>query len=196
MVHLFVGLGNPGERYINTYHNAGFLTLMRLEKEIVPSRVNQKRGLYRVVQGTINNIQTILLYPLTFMNNSGLAVSKFLKYKPIPLDSMIVVHDDIDLERYRVKFQFGGSSAGHKGVQSIIDCLNNSDFWRLKLGVGRSEENLKPSDYVLMPIRGERLKEFQEFTERASYLLKSVLIDGIKKTMNNFNRKKLLGGGR
>lgn len=125
---LIVGLGNPGREYQMTRHNVGFLILDAMEK----------------------SPKTILLKPQTFMNRSGEEVAKAVRYYKIPLENVIVVHDDADLPFGEVRVQAGRGSAGHNGVKSIIEALGSSDFTRVRVGIGRPVNvNISLEDWVL-----------------------------------------------
>jgi len=130
-VKLIVGLGNPGSKYENTRHNTGFFFVDRLEKE------DFDQDLVKFSKNT------------TFINDSGIDVKKTINRLEIPLEDVLIIHDDFDLDLGQFKLQFGHSSAGHKGVQSIIDELGSKDFWRLRIGTGKLPEGVDADDYVL-----------------------------------------------
>jgi PTH1 family peptidyl-tRNA hydrolase len=161
------GLGNPGEKYKNTRHNLGFLVLdALLEKQEPLSKTyweEDKKLKSLIKKIKIGEKDVLLVKPLTFMNNSGLAVRLVRDYFKIEEKELFVVSDDIDLPFGKIKVRFGGASAGHKGVQSIIDSLGTDKFWRIRLGIGRpkrgdiKEKNYKSiENYVLSNFgRGE-----------------------------------------
>ena len=132
---IVAGLGNPGVGYQNTRHNVGFAIIdtlcKRLGIELKSTKFNALYAKLKVADKTI-----ILLKPQTFMNNSGMAVSQFVKYYNISPQNVIVVHDDITLPLGRFKIKQGGSAGGHNGITSIIDFLDSQEFVRLKYGVG------------------------------------------------------------
>ena len=127
---LIVGLGNPGKKYENTRHNTGFRFVDLLEKELVGSGV-------------------LFFKNSTFINDSGIDVKKTINRLKIPLEDLLIIHDDFDLELGQFKLQSNRSSAGHKGVQSVIDELGSKDFWRLRIGIGHPPVGVESSDYVL-----------------------------------------------
>ncbi|OGY24937.1 MAG: hypothetical protein A2Y57_02295 [Candidatus Woykebacteria bacterium RBG_13_40_7b] len=147
---LVIGLGNPGSKYVKTRHNLGFMVADKVKEQL-----------------TINKGQTILFKPKSFMNLSGVEVAKVMKQKKISLENLLVIHDDVDLEFGQIKLQFGRSSAGHKGVQSVIDELGSQDFWRLRVGVGRSVEE-ETDDYVLSEFSEEQKQKLSTVLEEAS----------------------------
>ena len=143
---IVVGLGNPGERYAKTRHNIGFMILDEIiKKYVVSPKTNKKLGaiLYNLDR------ERVLLKPTTFMNSSGGPVANMVKFYKLEPESLLVVHDDVDLEFGQIKLQFGKSSAGHRGVQSIIDKLGTDEFTRVRVGVGRPIEKMETDAYVL-----------------------------------------------
>ncbi|MDP2946323.1 MAG: aminoacyl-tRNA hydrolase [bacterium] len=149
-IKLIVGLGNPGPEHYNTRHNTGFLFVdalaeklnasefvydKKLKTEISSSKLLRQSRESSTKSGQVPSSKVILAKPQTFMNKSGdavLALSKFYKIKP---ENILVVHDDIDILWSNFKFSFGRSSAGHKGVESIIKALKTKNFWRLRIGI-------------------------------------------------------------
>jgi len=181
-----VGLGNPGRKYSRTRHNIGFLVI---------SEIAQKHGIqlkeklhYRSAKGSINDTEVVLIEPLTFMNKSGIAVKEALRRFKFTHEKLIVIHDDIDMETGRVKIKTGGSSGGHRGVESIIESIGTKDFIRVKIGIGRDPE-IPPEDYVLSKFRKDELPVIKEAIKTASNAVESILTDGINKAMNQYNRK-------
>ena len=163
---LIVGLGNPGKEYENTRHNAGFILLDKLASlhKVVFKEFSKANCLLTQIPGFY------LCKPMTFMNNSGDAVSKLSNfYKIFPKD-IIVVHDDLDLEFGVVKKQFGRGSAGHNGVEDIIQKLGTKDFWRIRIGIGKPANGMSTSDYVLNNFTGEEISKLREL-ELNEYIL-------------------------
>lgn len=156
---LIVGLGNPGEKYAKTRHNAGWIVLdwfaencscgplARLNSEMGPATAwarhasQLQSGCWSENKRLKSSIcclsDTILAKPLTFMNSSGEAIKKLINYYKIPFGDLLVVHDDLDLPLGEYRLQKGRGAAGHKGVQSVIDCMDSQDFWRLRIGIGQ-----------------------------------------------------------
>jgi len=128
---LIVGLGNPGKQYENTRHNAGSFFVDRLEKE------DFNRDFVKFYKNR------------SFINDSGPGVKETINHLKSPLEDLLIIHDDFDLELGQFKLQFGRSDAGHKGVQSVIDELGSKDFWRLRIGTGKLPEGVDADDYVL-----------------------------------------------
>jgi PTH1 family peptidyl-tRNA hydrolase len=155
---LIVGLGNPGKKYIKTRHNIGFRIIDALEKEI-PDK------------------NTILLKPESFMNNSGKAVQETLAYYKILPENLIVVHDEIDLPFGEIRVSENSSSAGHKGIQSIIDELKTQNFTRVRIGIRQEAENKnqETSNFVLEKFSKKEEEELGGITKRAIEKINALL---------------------
>ena len=134
---LLVGLGNPTSCYELTRHNAGFLCLEQLASEYSLTWTEKKKLRGWQAQGEILGAKCLLLKPQTWMNNSGMAVAATVSFLRLSVEDVIVIHDDLDVPTGRVKCRSAGSSGGHNGVQSVIDCLQTPAFQRIKLGVAR-----------------------------------------------------------
>lgn len=160
---LIVGLGNPGAEYAGTRHNLGFEVIDRIVagKKASPE-INKK------FQAIIYKLDgTILLKPQTFMNLSGVSVVAIINFYKIDLNDLLVIHDDVDFELGEVKHQFDRSSAGNKGVESIIKSLNSQAFHRLRLGIGHSDLT-ETSDHVLENFKPEEKEIVERMINRAA----------------------------
>jgi len=169
-MRLVVGLGNPGEKYENTRHNIGFLIVDKMaQKRGVVMRLENQ---YKAENGdfNINDERVKLAKPQTFMNESGKAISLMKNYYKLDSEDIWVVHDDVDLEEGKVRIALGGSSAGHKGVQSIIDNLGTEQFWRIRVGVGRSDQ-IPTETWVLQNFEVDMTKIIDEM---AGFVLESL----------------------
>ena len=143
---LFVGLGNPGERYKLTRHNVGFMVLDKLiQKSTVEGWDKKFDSFFNKI--IIDQKSIILLKPLTFMNVSGHAVQKVKNFYGIDPNNIVIIHDDIDLELGKIKLKKGGGDGGHNGLKSIIKLIG-SEFSRIRIGIGRPEK-INVSSYVL-----------------------------------------------
>ncbi len=152
---IIIGLGNPGKKYENTRHNVGFLALDKIDKKIITTRFKlEKKFEAEVAKFKLGNEDIVLIKPQTFMNLSGQAVRKVVDfYKLNPSKDLIVVYDDIDIPLGQVRIRQEGSSAGHNGLQSIIDELGTDRFMRVRIGIGRpSNELIKIEDWVLQAL--------------------------------------------
>ena len=154
---LIVGLGNPGNEYAQTRHNVGFMTIdffapvdavWKKEKNALTTRCE------------FNGRNVIFVKPQTFMNNSGDAVGALMAFYKIPIENLIVIHDDMDLKLGSLREKVGGSSAGHNGIKSIDNAIGN-DYKRIRLGIGHPRDfelNIDPADWVLGKFTDEQLK--------------------------------------
>lgn len=159
---LIVGLGNPGQEYAGTRHNLGFEVIDRLVSGKQSSPEVSKK-----IQAIIYKLpEVILIKPQTFMNLSGVSVVAAVNFYKINNEDILVIHDDVDFDLGEVKHQFDRSSAGNKGVESIIKALNSQAFHRLRLGIGHSENN-DTSDHVLDKFKPEEKEEVTKMIKRA-----------------------------
>ncbi len=182
-----MGLGNPGPTYSLTFHNLGFLFLDYHTKKL---GLKFKPGKGHFYIATTTNIY--FLKPTTFMNLSGIAVKEFYeKYTHISFENLLVIHDDLDLPKFSVKMKFGGSSGGHRGVESIIYALENEDFWRIKIGIGRPK-GIEPKEYVLSSIPENELKIYLQLFEDMSEILQNIQVKDLYRIQSEINslRKK------
>jgi peptidyl-tRNA hydrolase, PTH1 family len=188
-VKLIVGLGNPGIEYQFTPHNLGFLAIDRLANERgVEVRNRQCRALTgRVVIGS----ETVLLAkPETFMNLSGISVRELVnKHEVRPEEDLIVIQDELDFTLGTLRIHRKRSSAGHNGIESIINALGTQDFLRIRMGVAPDHKIEDGMSYLLAPFRKAQLKVVDEMLEVAADAVKAILTDGAAAAMNRFNRK-------
>lgn len=168
---LIFGLGNPGKIYTYTRHNIGFLTVDHFLRELGIEVWKKKyNALYSKTE--VFGEKCIFAKPLTFMNNSGVSVAPFLRSLKLSSDNLIVIHDDVDIEEGKVKIKMGGGDGGHKGLRSIINEMGgDSDFVRIRIGIGRPPENVSVSDYVLFRVTKGYLKELIAASLRALEVL-------------------------
>ncbi len=152
---IIIGLGNIGDAYVNTKHNAGFIILDNFATQ--QSLTWQHESKLSCMITKANNI--ILAKPTTFMNKSGTCVAKIMAYYKVEPSEIIVLHDDVDLQPLSYKFKFGSSAAGHHGVLDIIEKLGTQDFWRLRIGVGRPlDTRFDVGDFVLDKLSKDELE--------------------------------------
>lgn len=158
---LIVGLGNPGAEYVNTRHNAGFIAL----DLIAPSDSVWKKEKNALTTRMDKNGQKIILAkPQTFMNNSGDSVGPLMAFYKIPLENLVVIHDDMDLKIGTIREKIGGSSAGHNGIKSI-DAAVGSEYKRIRIGIGHPRDfdlKINPVDWVLGKFDDEQLKQIKD----------------------------------
>lgn len=183
---LMVGLGNPGPRYEKTRHNIGFMVIDYLAHELNIS-VTKKQAQAYVGQGYISGSKVLLAKPQTYMNNSGEAVLELVNYYRDSIKDLIIIHDDLDLEFGRIRFKDGGGSGGHNGLKSISCLLNSPDYSRLKVGIGRNPSYMKVENYVLSEFHSTELVILPDLVRASSQGLKTWVLDGMGKAMNEYN---------
>lgn len=145
---LLVGLGNPGDKYEHNRHNIGFMAVDAIAQEHGFSGFKKKfQGL--VTEGTIVGEKVILLKPQTYMNNSGQSVGETAKFYKIPLERIVVFHDELDLGAGKIRTKKGGGNAGHNGLRSMDSHLNSNDYWRVRLGIGHPGDKAQVHGHVL-----------------------------------------------
>jgi PTH1 family peptidyl-tRNA hydrolase len=161
MIQLIVGLGNPGEEHEKDRHNAGFWFVESLAAQLKISLEYEKRFLGYVAKAKLQGLERYLLEPNTFMNLSGQSVGACCRFHKITADSILVVHDELDLQPGVARLKFGGGTGGHNGLKDIQAHLGNAEFWRLRIGIGHPRDlasERKPIevvDYVLKKPRKE-----------------------------------------
>lgn len=183
-----VGLGNPGEKYRFTRHNIGFLVLDAIADKYSATFRGGFEADYSVVD--IFGKRCYLVKPQTYMNLSGKAVSEISDYFDIPKEHTVVIHDDLDIEFGRLKVKVGGSSGGHKGINSIISCFSIENFIRVKMGIGKPISG-DVSSFVLSDFNKEEKSVLEDFIELGMNATLSILERDVKYAMNLYNNKKI-----
>ncbi|MBR5341420.1 MAG: aminoacyl-tRNA hydrolase [Erysipelotrichaceae bacterium] len=182
---LIVGLGNPGNEYVKTRHNAGFLLIDRLcEKlnlELDKKKCKAIYGIYR-----LNGEKIVIAKPQTYMNLSGEAVKSLMKFYDIPVEDLIVVHDDLDLPLGKLRLRQQGSSGGQKGMGNIIDLLGTSKINRIRVGIS-NDKTVDTKDYVLGRFSKEEMKVFAETVDKGSDALIYAFDHDFDEVMSKFN---------
>jgi len=192
-MRLVVGLGNPGDNYKKTRHNAGFMVLDEVA-DFFAIAVEKTRPFSDLLygRGLIDGVDTILAKPLAFMNRSGPPIQSISHYYRILCEEMLVIHDDIDLAFGRLKIKKKGGDGGHKGVRSLIQALGRDEFIRLRIGVGRSEDQINTTDHVLGRFKPEEKKVLGPIIVRAREAVVTILTKGIEEGMNRFHDKRII----
>lgn len=184
---LIVGLGNPGEKYDRTRHNLGFMVADKLASEYSASFSKGFKGEY--AEFFLNGEKHYILKPYTFMNLSGESVQPLAAYYKIDAEDIIAIHDDMDIEFGRLKLKKGGKDGGHKGIRSMIQMLGESDFIRLKMGIGKDSRK-DTVGHVLGKFSGEETEKLDEFIDNGVKAVVCCIKDGVRSAMNVFNTKK------
>lgn len=187
---LIAGLGNPGKEYQNTRHNSGFMAIDRLADKLGTSiTTNKWNALTALVR--IEGEPVLLMKPLTYMNESGSAVSQAVSYYKIEPEDILVIHDDMDLPVGSVRIRKKGSAGGQKGMKSIISCLNTDNIARIRIGVGHSArgDHMIVPDWVLSPVPKAEREVFDTALQASADAAYAWVYKDIDKVMSEFNIK-------
>ena len=184
---LVVGLGNPGDKYENTRHNAGFMVVDELAERL---HVPVQRLKYKALTNTaeVGGKRVLLMKPVTYMKLSGEAVRQAAEFYKIPPERVLVISDDVSLPVGKLRIRKGGSAGGHNGLKSIIAQLGSDRFPRLKIGVGeKPHPDYDMADWVLSKFAGADRQMIEEAMKRAADAVECLLRDGADQAMNKFN---------
>ncbi len=183
---LIAGLGNPGPDYRQNRHNVGFMVADTLaEIAQIPLRRVEFRAL--IGKGEFSGERLVIAKPQTFMNESGQAVASLMRFYKIPIERLLVVHDDLDLPFGTLRLRPEGGTGGQRGMESIVEKLGTREFARLRVGIGRPPGRMDPRDYVLHDFEAQELELLPEIRETAVGAIRMFIENGIEKAMNNFN---------
>jgi PTH1 family peptidyl-tRNA hydrolase len=188
-VKLVVGLGNPGSQYARTRHNVGWRVVDRIADRAGWDGRGRQRDASNVVGGRYRSLDLTLVKPLTFMNESGLAVRKVLARERAPLSDLLVVADDFALPFGKLRFREGGGAGGHNGLRSIIDELGTEKFSRLRVGIG--EPDRTAIDHVLSTFTPDEAARLDELVDAAADAVEAWAREGTNKAANRFNMFEL-----
>ncbi len=205
---LIVGLGNPGLKYERTRHNLGFVAVEHFLKDFAPVKdgtwEDSKKFKSEIAEITWQPKaslpqKVILCKPKTYMNNSGMAVKIIKDFYKIHPSDIWIIHDDVDLPLGSMKIRLGGASAGHKGVDSIINTLGTDKFWRFRLGIGKPKQNLSEKhqsfvfkgvdNYVLGELMGGDWSRAKTLIKKSVKAIETALEKDLTVAMNRFNTK-------
>lgn len=186
---LIVGLGNPGSDYEETPHNIGFQVLDALASHWSVSFQTHKKLNAQVAVASFNQERILLVKPLTYMNLSGHVVAPLMQVYELPMTHLLVLVDEINLDYGKLRLRSKGSAGGQNGMKHIIQALGNqSDFPRLRLGIGPQPEGVPLETFVLKPYSTERQTQLKALCEFAVACVESFLSVGVQETQNQFNR--------
>lgn len=185
---IIVGLGNPGKQYLYTRHNTGFLFLSFFSERI---NCEIKKTQSKAITGYSKEYNVLLAEPLTYMNMSGVAVHALIKKYNIRPQNMVVVHDDMDIPVGKAKFHYNRTSAGHKGIESIIQHTGTKEFYRIRIGIGKPATNDQTIDYVLSEFNANELKLLENLFDKISDGLQMFIKGEKEKSMEFVNRIKV-----
>ena len=186
---LIVSLGNPGAAYSRNRHNIGFACLRYFARRH-GIRLDKKQSQARTGSGEIEGETVVLARPQTYMNLSGKSVSRLVNRFIVDFDDLIVIHDDLDLPLGRIRIRQGGSSGGHKGIESIIGELGSQGFIRIRFGIGRPSENASEDEiigFVLSDFTPEEERVIKKAIARVSDAIICLIAEGLETAMNRYN---------
>ena len=185
-MYLIVGLGNPENEYANTRHNMGFDTINEIAKKnnIVITK-SKFKGLYEttIIQGK----KVMLLKPQTYMNLSGESIKEACDFYTIAPEELIVIYDDIDIEKGKIKLRKKGGPGSHNGMKSVVQELGTTEFSRIRVGIGQPEFKNDMINYVIGKVPEEEQKVLQEGIKKAAEAVEEIVKNGIDIAMNKFN---------
>ncbi|ANE22169.1 peptidyl-tRNA hydrolase [Denitrobacterium detoxificans] len=185
-MYLVVGLGNPGEEYEHTRHNAGFDTVDCLADSAGARYWKTECGAL-TAKGSLAGEDVLFAKPQSYMNTSGGPVKQLCAAHGVKPDHLIVIHDDLDIEPGSIRVKFGGGHAGHNGLRSICDKLGTRDWFRVRCGIGRPPGRMAVADYVLSRPRKQAEDEFRASVETAAQAVPFLIANGLEKTQQEFN---------
>lgn len=192
-IRMVAGLGNPGEEYENTRHNAGFRSIDELARRANVSYWKNQSGA-EVATINVNDPdaeggkrEVVLVKPQSFMNTSGGPISKLCATYKIAPEELLVIHDELDIPAGDVRVKVGGGHAGHNGLRSIIDKLGSRDFSRIRVGIGNPPGRMQVADFVLKQLRAKEAEEFEDTTYRAAEAAALALTRGVVLARDHVN---------
>lgn len=188
---LIVGLGNPGERYAGTRHNAGYSFIEAIIGDVGAKLRHEERFEAWAGIGTVDGDTVRLLAPQTYMNRSGSSVAKFVRFFKIPIHQMLIAHDDLDLEPGMVRLKVGGGHGGHNGLRDIFEHLGSSDFVRLRIGIGHPGSSRQVTNYVLSPPNAEEKTAILDAIQAARKELPKIVRGELQLAMNALHSREL-----
>ena len=184
--YLLIGLGNPGREYRDTRHNVGFMLIDRLAVRL-GARGMKVQSKAIVTNAVYQDHKLILAKPQTYMNLSGHSAQGLLNFYKIPIESMLVAHDDLDLSFGTIRIRPKGGPGGQRGMASTIEQLGTNDFPRLRIGIGRPPGRMDPAAYVLQDFSRDEMKLLSEILDRAADAALEFVVNGVNAAMNKYN---------
>jgi PTH1 family peptidyl-tRNA hydrolase len=183
---LVVGLGNPGDEYRGSRHNVG-ADVVELLAERHGARLRKRKERALVDEVTIDGRRVALAVPLTYVNDSGLAVGALVRRFGVSPEQLVIVHDELDLPVAQLKVKSGGGLAGHNGLRSIVAHLHSQDFQRVRIGVGKPVSKERGADHVLNRFGKRDRTEVDVTVQQAADAVEAIVRDGVEAAMNRFN---------
>jgi len=186
LTYLIIGLGNPGREYRDNRHNLGFMLIDRLCVRL-NARGMKVQSKAIVTTAVYEDRKLILAKPQTYMNLSGQSAQGLLNFYKLPMENMLVAHDDLDIPFGTIRIRPGGGPGGQRGMASTIEQLGTKDFPRLRMGIGRPPGRMDPAAYVLQNFSRDEMKTLSEIVDRAADAALAFVVDGLNKAMNQYN---------
>ncbi|WP_191268606.1 aminoacyl-tRNA hydrolase [Nocardiopsis terrae] len=183
---LVVGLGNPGPKYAGNRHNAGFMVVDAMAAD-KGERWKAHKAHAEVVQTRIDGVSVVLAKPRTFMNLSGGPIAGLAKFYRVPVERVVVVHDELDIDFGALRLKKGGGSGGHNGLKSTTASLGGPDYLRVRFGVGRPPGRMDAAAYVLRDFSSVERSELDLNVERAADAVRTILTEGLDRAQNIFH---------
>ncbi|MGT2846565.1 aminoacyl-tRNA hydrolase [Streptococcus massiliensis] len=188
MTKLVVGLGNPGDKYVETRHNVGFMLIDKMCKELDLKFTVDKIFQVEIASTFLNGEKVYFAKPLTFMNESGRAVHALLSYYGLDIDDLLVIYDDLDMAVGKIRLRSKGSAGGHNGIKSIIKHIDSQDFKRIKIGIGRPKEGMSVIHHVLGKFDKDDVILILNTLDKVDSAVKDYLqIQNFEQTMQKYN---------
>jgi PTH1 family peptidyl-tRNA hydrolase len=184
--YLLIGLGNPGREYRDTRHNVGFMFIDRLAVRL-EARGMKVQSKAIITTATYQERKLILAKPQTYMNLSGHSAQGLLNFYKIPVENLLIAHDDLDLPFGTIRIRPKGGPGGQKGMASTIEQLGTNDFPRLRIGIGRPPGRMDPAAYVLQNFSKDEFKILSELIDRAADAALEFVMNGVNAAMNKYN---------
>ncbi len=183
---LVLGLGNPGPQYAGNRHNVGFLVLDVLADR-VGGRFKSHKARGEVIETRVADQRTVLAKPRSYMNTSGGPAAALRDFFKAPIEKIVVVHDELDLESGALRLKLGGGDNGHNGLKSLRQSLGSGDFYRVRLGIGRPPGRQDPADFVLRDFSAAERKDLGVHLERAADAIETLIGEGLAAAQNAYN---------
>ena len=183
---LIVGLGNPGPEYAGNRHNAGFMVAGVLAGRM-GGRFKAHKGRAEVVEGRLAGHRVVLAKPRSYMNESGGPVKALRDFYKVPIERVVVVHDELDIPYGTLRLKKGGGDNGHNGLRSITRALGGRDYLRVRFGIGRPPGRMDPAAFVLRDFSAAERKELDLYLERAADATEALVTDGLDRAQNVFH---------
>jgi len=185
---LIAGLGNPGEKYARTRHNAGAMVVDLLCARLAVGLKKVRFVAATAAEARTGDVPLLLVRATTFMNESGPPIASVARKRDIPTERVVIVHDEIDLPFGALRVKFGGSTAGHNGLESVVSAFRSRDFFRVRIGVGRPPGRQDPIGWVLSPFASREREDAAVLIQDAAEATLALVTEGLASAQDRYNR--------